>query len=109
MYLITGYNCQHLPSCWALQGPYYVWAVSLAAALYYNYGSYWFTAGVSLLAMWNFFKRGGVVNAVASLATLGVSAYVAYHDATNLWVMILVSAQIAWSGIRTVLGGTGIA
>ena len=109
MYLVTGYNCQHLFSCWALQGPYYVWAVSLAAALYYTYGSYWFTAGVSLLAMWNFFKRGGVVNAVASLATVGVSAYVAYHDATNLWVMNLVSAQIAWSGIRTVLGGINIA
>ncbi len=83
--------------------------MSLAAALYYNYGSYWFTAGVSLLAVWKFFKKGGVVNAVTSLATLGVSAYVAYHDATNLWVMILVSAQIAWSGVRTVLGGSGIA
>ncbi len=81
----------------------------MAAALYYNYGSYWFTAGVSLLALWKFFKKGGVVNALTSLATVGVSAYVAYHDATNLWVMILVSAQIAWSGIRTLLGGSGIA
>lgn len=101
---LFGYNLSE-----QLPGPYYVWAVSLAAALYYNYGSYWFTAGVSLLAMWNFFKRGGVVNAVASFATVGVSAYVAYHDATNLWVMILVSAQIVWSGIRTVLGGIDIA
>lgn len=107
--LITGYNCQHTPGFWALQRPYYVWALSLAAALYYNYGSYWFTAGVSLLALWKFFKKGGVVNALTSLATVGVSAYVAYHDATNLWVMILVSAQIAWSGIRTLLGGSGIA
>ncbi|DBA74534.1 hypothetical protein WJX79_007537 [Trebouxia sp. C0005] len=101
---LFGYNLSE-----QLPGPYYVWALSLAAALYYNYGSYWFTAGVSLLAMWNFFKRGGVVNAVVSFATVGVSAYVAYHDATNLWVMILVSAQIAWSGIRTVLGGINIA
>ena len=49
------------------------------------------------------------MNAVASLATVGVSAYVAYHDATNLWVMILVSAQIAWSGMRTILGGINLA
>ena len=92
-----------------LQGPYYIWAASLAGALYYGYGSYWFTAGVTLLALWNMSKRGGAVNAVASLATIGVSAYVAYHDATNLWVMILVSAQIAWSGVRTLLGGINIA
>ncbi|KAL0050590.1 hypothetical protein WJX82_002870 [Trebouxia sp. C0006] len=101
---LFGYNLSE-----QLPGPYYVWALSLAAALYYNYGSYWFTAGVSLLALWKFFKKGGVVNALTSLATVGVSAYVAYHDATNLWVMILVSAQIAWSGIRTLLGGSGIA
>lgn len=92
-----------------LQGPYYIWAASLAGALYYGYGSYWFTAGVTLLALWNMSKRRGAVNAVASLATIGVSAYVAYHDATNLWVMILVSAQIAWSGVRTLLGGINIA
>jgi len=49
------------------------------------------------------------VNAVASLATVAVSGYVAYHEATTLWVMILVSAQIAWSGVRTVLGGINIA
>lgn len=91
-----------------MQGPYYIWAVSLAAALYYGYGSYWYTAGVSILALWNMFKRGGFMNAVSSIGTIGVSAYVVYQEATIKWVMVLVSAQIAWSGVRTVLGGVNI-
>ena len=96
------------PFLHAIQGPYYIWAISLAAALYYGYGSYWYTAGMSVLALWNMFKRRGFMNAVSSIGTIGVSAYVVYHEAIIKWVMVLVSAQIAWSGLRTVLGGVNI-
>lgn len=91
-----------------VQGPYYIWAITLAAALYYGYGSYWYTAGVSVLALWGLLKRPGFLNILASIGTIGVSAYVVYQEATIKWVMIVVSAQIAWSGLRTVLGGINI-
>lgn len=100
---LFGYNLSE-----QLPGPYYIWAISLAAALYYGYGSYWYTAGVSVLALWNLFKRGGLMNSLSSIGTIGVSAYVVYQEATIKWVMVLVSAQIAWSGLRTVLGGVNI-
>ena len=85
-----------------------MWAISLVGALYYGYGSWWYTAGVSVLALFNLFERRGLTNAVASIGTLGVSAYVAYHEATAKWVMILVSCQIAWSCVRTVLGALNL-
>ena len=91
-----------------LQGPYYVWAITLAGALYCGYGSWWYTAGVSILALWNLFERRGLTNAVASIGTLAVSGYVAYHEATAKWVMVLMSAQIAWSCMRTVLGALNL-
>ncbi|KAL3147281.1 hypothetical protein ABBQ32_002771 [Trebouxia sp. C0010 RCD-2024] len=100
---LFGYNLSE-----QLPGPYYIWAISLAAALYYGYGSYWYAAGVSVLALWNLFKRSGFMNAFSSIGTIGVSAYVVYQEATIKWVMVLVSAQIAWSGLRTVLGGVNI-
>lgn len=92
-----------------MQGPYYLWFGSLAAALYYGYGSYWYTAAVALLAGFSLFQNRGPIQSLSGAGIIGVSAYVAYHDATMLWVLILVAAQLAHSGLRTVLSPLGIA
>ena len=81
----------------------------MAAALYYGYGSYWYTAAVSLLAAFNLFHNRGLLHSLASIATIGVSAYVVYQEATMVWVMILIAAQLAHSALRTVLSPLKIA
>lgn len=93
----------------ALQGPYYLWFASLAAAIYYGYGSYWYTAAISLLAAFNLFHNRGPLQSLASVATFGVSAYVVYQEATMMWVMILIAAQLAHSALRAVLSPLKIA
>ena len=91
-----------------MQGPYYLWFASLAAALYYGFGSYWYTGAIALLAGFSLFQNRGPLHSLASLSVIAVSGYVVYQEATMLWVMILVAAQLAHSGLRTVLSPLGI-
>ena len=38
------------------QGPFWLWVATLAAALYYGYGTLWYTVGFAVVALVKFFR-----------------------------------------------------
>lgn len=87
--------------CERLEGPFWVWVATLAAAIYAGYPSQWYVAAFGLMAATRL-VRGGQNNRVPILAAptlLGV-AYAFWKDLTAPFTIALMIGQIVASGIK---------
>ncbi|KAK9813625.1 hypothetical protein WJX73_000654 [Symbiochloris irregularis] len=87
-----------------IEGPFILWAATLAAALYYGYGTLWYTVAFGVVALVKFLRsiRGENRVPLLSLPVVAASIWAVYTERHFVWTLLLYIAQAAWSGFSTV-------
>lgn len=87
-----------------ITGPFYLWVATLAAALYYGYGTLWYTVAFGVVALIKFVQAVRSEDRAPLLAVpaVVVSAWAVYTERHFVWSLLLYLAQAAYSAFGTV-------
>ncbi|KAK9807808.1 hypothetical protein WJX72_010030 [[Myrmecia] bisecta] len=89
-----------------LEGPTYVWLATLAAALYFGYGTQWYVAAFGVLAATRIYRNlnnsDGKRIPILLAPVVAASGYLLYKERTVTFALVLYLSNIAWSAWTTV-------